>query len=298
MDSGEMIWRVYTAVRMLGGKGGSGDIADLLGVSRRTVQRYLRILIDGGYVEPVRRGMRIYYSVAAAMAEDDVERLLNGAPRDAPVYELARTIHRMIREARIRGDLVGACKIHLSVPTHSRVTHDIDVIVAREHASMLAAMLKYGLKMRQEPIAGVHVDYRFYHPVEDIKVDVMVDGFREEGRIVWNLAPVLRRHGGLTLEHAVVAKLVRRAFDKRTDAYDVSVSIPSIDIDRFTEIYRELRNTNQELAERVEPHLNIVEEYIREDFPATEASIILTRLREIRNRIRSVGEAKRSAVKS
>lgn len=286
----ELLWKVYTAVRVLGGKGGSSRIAELLGVSPRTVQRYLSVLVKAGAVEPVRSGMRVYYRVAKPLTEGDIEELLKNSQKDARVYELARQIKNMIGEAGIWADLIGACKIHLVVPNHSRVTRDIDVVVVREHSKVLTSLLKYGLSLVQEPVAGVHVDYRFEHPVEGVKVDVVVDGFREDGKLVWNLASVLRRRGELTLEHVVVAKLARRSFEYRSDAYDVAVALPHLSVSVFGEVYRELKNSNPELARRVGKHLEIVKSYIDNEFAEDERALATKALKRVKEIVKNADQ--------
>lgn len=291
MPSENRLWEVYSALSALG-KANSKRIAEVLGVSERTVQRYLRILVDAGYVEPVRHGMRLYYRVVRPLTEEEARRLSKPDSRqgEAPVYRLARTIDDIIREARLRADLVGAAKIHLAVPIHNRITHDIDVVVAREHKAMLLTMLKYTTGLLLEKSGGPHADYRFKHPVEDIKIDVMVDGFREEGRLVWNLAPALRR-GRLTLEHAVIAKLTRRSFEYRSDGYDVAVALTHIDPNRFVGIYEELKQANPTLAQRVERHLEIVRRYILSEYTGVEARVMLGVLRRIEERLGIDSEA-------
>jgi predicted transcriptional regulator len=262
----EKLLRIYEVVRVLGGRGNSRRIAELLGISERTVQRYLRILIDGEYVEPVRHGMKLYYRVVKPLTEGEARELIKGeVRREATVYELGRRIYDIIKEGGFRADLVGAVKIHLLVPTHSRITHDVNVVVIKDHARMLVTLLKYGLGLIVEKVDDTSTDYRLRHLVENIKVEVMVDGFKEEGRLVWNLAPILRS-GSLSLEHVVIAKLARRHFDLRTDAYDVAISLPHIDTDRFTGIFEELKRDSPLLAERIPKHLNTVEDYIIREY--------------------------------
>ncbi len=289
------IWEVYSAVRALGGRATSRRIAEILGVSERTVQRYLKILLENEYVEAIRVGMRIYYRVVKPLTEEEAKRLVvRGGRADAPVYQLARSINDIIKEGGFHADLIGAAKIHLLVPTHSRITHDVDVIVAREHTSMLVASLKYGLGLIPEKSGGVHADHRFRHPVEDIKINVIIDGFKEEGVVVWNLAPILRRGGGLTLEHAVIAKLTRRSFDERTDAYDVAVSLPHLNIDRFIGIYMGLRKENPTLATRVPRHLELVGQYVLREYTGVDLEIISRSLQKVKERIEYMEKSRRT----
>ena len=289
-DKLRKLLEVYSAVRILGGRGSSRKISEVLGVSDRTVQRYLKLLVDKGYIEPVRHGMSLYYRVVKPLTESEAEKLLKGEEKhDAPVYQVASTIETIINEGEFRADLVGAAKIHSMVPTHSRITHDIDVVVAREHASPLVASLRYGIGLLLERRGGVHADYRLRHPMEDIKVDIMVDGFKEEGRMVWNLAPVLRKRK-LTLEHALLAKLTRRSFREDNDAYDVAVSLPHVNLKWFTVIYRDLKENSPQLAVRVEPHLDIVERYVLKEYTGADADIILKRIRQVKELIRNTDD--------
>ena len=129
----------------------------------------------------------------------------------------------------------------------------------------------------------MHADYRFRSPVSDLKVDVMVDGFKEEGRLVWNLAPDLRR-GSLTLEHAVAGKLTRRAFEYRSDAYDVAVSLPHIKPGRLLSLLNQMA---PHVAERVLDNLEVVRKYISAEYTDPEAGILHRKLNEIEEIIRS-----------
>ena len=283
--SAEALFKVYTAARILGGRGGSRDIARVASVSERTAQRCLRILVDSGFVEARREGARVLYRAVKPMTEGDARRIASGEALYEPtVYRLAREVDDIISEGGFRADLVGAAKIHLMVPTHSRITHDVDIVVAREHSRMLAAVLKHALGLIPKKASGTHVDYRFTHPSEDINIDLAVDGFREEGRLVWSLAPVLRRIGRLSLEHAVVAKLVRRSFEYRSDAYDVAVSLPHIDAARAAGIASELAG---ELASRIPRHLSIVEGYIESEYSGAERDILMRALSRLRAAIYS-----------
>ena len=284
-NSAERLMKIYTVIR-IGGLVNTRKIAEILGVSERTVQRHLKLLVEHGYVEPVRRGMRLYYRVVRPLTRREAKELVSvgGAKGDADVYRIARSIDNIIKEERFHADLVGAAKIHLLVPTHSRITHDIDVVVAREHASLLVTALKYGLNLVVEKRGGVHTDFRLAHPTLDVKVDIMVNGFREEGRLVWNLAPVLRR-GGLTLEHAVIAKLTRRSFRLDSDGYDVAVSLPHIDAERFKAIYDELKIENPELARRVQKHLISVRKYVEREYSGEEAVTYKLLLRGLMRKI-------------
>ncbi len=287
----DRLFEIYNAFRLLGGKGNSRKVAELLGISTRTVQRYLKVLVKHGYVEPVRRGMRVYYRVIKPLTEEEARELVEKKGdyrREAPPYELGRRILNIIEEAGLKADLIGAAKIHFVVPTHTRITHDIDVLVVREHARALVALLKYSLGLVLEKERGVHVDYRLRHPIEDVKVDVVVDGFREEGRMVWDLSRVLRS-GRLTFEHVILMTLTRRSFGVRTDAYDVAVSLPFMDIENFWRVYEELKEESPPLARRIPEHLLIVRDFILGEYSGRDADLlleILDKLMENRGRVK------------
>ena len=281
--------QIYTAVKLLGKKSSSRSVARLVETSDRTVQRYLKILVDNGYVEPVRRGMRVYYHILKPITRYEAEQLVAGrVERDAPVYELARSIESVINEFGVKADFVGAAKIHLSVPRHTRITHDVDLVVVEEHASTFIKLLEYIHSLLLETRGGIHADYRLSHPLKDVKVDVMIGGFKEGGRVVWHISDFLRKKGKLTLEHAVIAKLTRRNFDTRTDAYDIAVSLPFIDLHKFREILRELKNENLKLLERIPPHLRTVHLYIKREYSSREAEMLEKLLSELQNQIRDL----------
>jgi len=182
----EKLRLVYEAVRTLGGRGGTREVASLLGLSERQVRRYISVLVAAGYVEPVRRGMRVFYRVARPATEADLRGLAEGSAEEggeegeAEIYRLARAIDQLISESGAAADLVGAAKIHLLVPSHERITHDVDVLVTREHARLLVSLVKHALGLVEARSSGVHIDYRLRHPLRDIEVKVIVGGFREE----------------------------------------------------------------------------------------------------------------------
>lgn len=281
---GELLYRIYTVVKLYGGRANSRRIADVMGVSERTVQRYLKVLVNEGYVEPIRHGMKIFYRVIAPLTREKAKKIAAGElRRDAPVYELARDIQDTIKEFRLHADLIGAAKIHLMVPTHRRITHDIDVIVAPESEHFLVKLLENIHGLILEKARSAHADYRLMHPVLNIKVDIMVEGFKEHGRMIWKLSDILRKRGTLTLEHAIIAKLTRRSFEYRTDAYDVAVSLPHIDPSMFKQILKELNKENPIIASRIPRHLDIVEKYIKTEYVGEDVEILLGLLKRLRD---------------
>lgn len=283
---------VYSTIRLLGGRGSSKKISEILGVSERTIQRYIKILVDNGYVEPVRYGMRQYYRVIKPLTESeagDLVKVKKEKQSEPTVYQIAESVKNIIDEAGLHADLIGAAKIHGEVPRHSRITHDVDVIVAREHARSLVTMIKYGLGMILEKTGGVHSDFGFSHPVEDVKLDVIVDGFKENGRLVWDLSPLLRK-GKLPLEVTLLAKLTRRSF-RDADAYDVAVSLPHIDIKRFVVFYRRLKKENDMLASRVLRHLSFVREYLNTRYSSSDVRILSNILYNLSREVEKVDDS-------
>jgi len=279
----EKLRLVYEALRALGGRGGTREVASLLGMSERQVRRYIAALVGAGYAEPVRRGMRVFYRVARPATEADLRGLAEGLAEggveegEAEVYRLARAIDNLVSESGAAADLVGAAKIHLLVPSHERITHGVDVLVVGEHARLLVSLIKHALGLVEA--GGGEMDYRLRHPLRAIEVRVVVDGFREDGRLIWNLSHILRR-GRLWLEHAVVAKLSRRGF-RDVDAYDVAVSLPHIEPRRFASVLGDLGAQSPGLVERVWEHLSAVEDYIRNEFAGEEAEVYLLALRRL-----------------
>jgi len=278
----ERLLRVYEAVRVLK-RASSKRVSELLGIPLRSVQRYLAILVESGFIERVRDGRSVLYVARKPMTMDDAVRIARGAKeeeRDAAPYVVARRIAALARETGLVADLIGAAKIHLSVPDHQRVTHDVDVVVVPEHAKALVTVLRYGLGATIERVGGTHCDYRLLHGETGTRIDVVAGAFREEGRVVWDVSDLLRRYGGATLELAVVAKLSRRSF-RDDDAYDVAIAAPHIDPGRFAEAAAHLASQSPELIERVARHLVATEDFCRREFGRIEAEIRAGALRRL-----------------
>jgi hypothetical protein len=108
--------------------------------------------------------------------------------------------------------------------------------------------------------SGTHIDYRLEDAARGVTVDIMVNGFREEGRLVWDLSKYLRERGRLWLEHAVVGKLARRGF-READSYDVLVSIPRLDIERLSDVIRDLADQMPTAVDRIESNIEKTKEY-------------------------------------
>lgn len=253
-------YRVYVALKALG-FGRASQISELAGIPLRTSYTIIRRLLDAGIISKERRGMSVFYRITRNVSKDDLAEILSGnQTSDAPPYMLARSIAKLINRYRIPADLVGAAKIHLEVPTHQRITHDVDVIVTREWARNLVLLMQDILGLSLASYSGTHIDYRLEDAARGITVDVMINGFREEGRLVWDLSKHLREHGRLWLEHAVVGKLARRGF-READSYDVLVSIPRLDIERLSNVFRDLADQMPTSMDRIESNIEKTKEY-------------------------------------
>jgi DNA-binding transcriptional ArsR family regulator len=233
----------------------------LSGIPLRTTYLILGRLLDAGIISKERRGMSVLYRIARSVSKDDLAEILSRNPaNDAPPYMLARSIAKLINRYRILADLVGAAKIHLEVPTHQRITHDVDIIATREWARNLVLLMQDILGLSLASYSGTHIDYRLEDAARGVTVDIMVNGFREEGRLVWDLSKYLRERGRLWLEHAVVGKLARRGF-READSYDVLVSIPRLDIERLSDVIRDLADQMPTAVDRIENNLEKTKEY-------------------------------------
>jgi len=284
----ELLFRTYSVISALSGRATTEVVAKILNTNVRTVRRYVRILVDNGYVEPVRKGIKTYYRVLKALTPNEAVKLVMNEGRNEDfVYVLASKIDEAIEQMRLHADLIGACKIHLSVPGHHRVTHDIDVVVARENARQLDYVMQL-LGLIPEKKGGVHTDFEYRHPVENVKVDMLVDGFKENRRMVWNIAPLLRK-GRLTLEHTVIAKLTRRSFRADADSYDVAIALKFINEDRFKKALQDLKKYSPiygEMLSRIIKHLGIVEKYARSNLSREEVLVITPIIRNVERIVR------------
>lgn len=280
--------KVYYAVSFAG-EVSVDQLEKMLDMPRRTIYDYLSWLVARGYLGKRREGIRVKYYVkkpfSAETLLEEFEREDYGAPRgEAPVYREAWKIMNLVDKYDLRADLIGACKVHLFVPGHERITTDIDAVVVREDVNKFTEILEKKLGYRaiahfQGPIG--RMDYKFYNPVTGIGLDLYVDGVKKGGVLLWNFREPLLEQGRLLLEHAVACKLGRDYFVGKTDGYDIAVSLPHIDIDILTDIMKEAVERAPELLENFYRNMEITKRTIKEDSPLSY-EYVATLLRKVR----------------
>jgi DNA-binding transcriptional ArsR family regulator len=277
----ERLKKIYYAISYIGEPTVS-QLVDLLGIPRRTLYYHLTYLVEKGYVVKERRGLTVRYRVARPFREEEILEEASIPKDEPPVYAYARRVANILDKYGFLADLVGACKIHLSVPRHNRITVDIDLVVAKDHAKLLVDVIKMRLGFVELDTPSTSIDYKLFNPVERIGMDISVDGFKEGGTMVWNLRPELEKHRRLLLEHAVVGKLSRRNFDERTDGYDIAVSLPYIDIKTVAEVANNAIQQSPEIAPRILGNLERVKKYMKAELPEAYdvGSEILNRIKE------------------
>ena len=290
----DKVYKVYVALKALG-FGRALQISELAGIPLRTTYLILGRLLEAGIISKERRGMSVLYRIARSVSKDDLAEILSGNPiNDAPPYMLARSIAKLINRYRILADLVGAAKIHLEIPTHQRITHDVDVIVTREWARNLVLLMQDILGLSLASYSGTHIDYRLEDAARGVTVDVMINGFREESRLVWDLSKHLREHGRLWLEHAVVGKLVRREY-READSYDVLVSIPRLDMERLSNVIRDLADQMPSTVDRIENNLEKTKEYGSREM-REQMEILRNKIESIEKMIKTMRRTKSEAI--
>ena len=260
--------KVYATVSLLGTKATVDRIAYVAGLPRRTVYYSLSRLVERGFLVKERRGLRVFYRVAKPFSKEGFEGRKETYPAgEPPVYVYARKAKEIIERYGLEADLIGAAKIHLETyPEHKRITVDVDVVATREHANILVNLLADVLGLK--PYAGYGgVSYKLEKEGEKVGFDIYVDSIKEGPKPVWNLRKYLRNHGRLLLEHALVAKLIRSDFDKRTDAYDVYVALPFADLKAMAELTSEVAQQSPEVVDRIKENLEAVKEYVSENGP-------------------------------
>jgi DNA-binding transcriptional ArsR family regulator len=276
----------------------SAKISRELNVSQRTVQRYLRLLEDAGFVEAIRKGKSIKYVLLRPLTDEEAKRLVGisteSHANEPEVYALARrAIEVLKRDAQLPADLLGAAKVHLAVPEkHHRITHDIDIVVPPELLSASIALLKVTLGLIVERSGGIHTDAKLHDPSRGIKVDLIGGKLVEEGRVVLDLSEVLRKRGELTLEEAIVAKMTRRAFSYRNDAYDVAVALPVIDEGRWRSALELLKERGDPLLiPRLFKAIEITRGYVKGEMNPVERPYLVRKLEALERVAREVFKA-------
>jgi len=292
MNKEEKIYKVYLIIKGMNGRATSKVIAEKIKLSQRTIQRILRILVDNGFIEPIRWGMKLYYRVAKPLTIEDIKNILAKKTITEPlIYQYSKMIKEDMIKLGILGDLIGAAKIHDALgDRHSRITVDVGVVILTEYAEAFKHLMSIRGFIGYE--RGIHSDYRFIEPQHDIKVDVMYGGFKEEGRKVIDLSPILRKYHEIPLEYAVIAKLTRRNFEERTDGYDVTVSLYFLRDNLFKEALKYFREQSQSIYNRILKNLQKVKDYIFKEYIGEDIDILVEHVNKFIRFTEEIGKFK------
>ena len=259
-------------------------VAEELGISQRTVQRYLRALEERGFVEAVREGREVRYVLVKPLTRSDLEELMGTAKalEDEPAYELARKALELLRdEGGVPADLIGAAKVRLLFPErHKRVTYEIELVVLPELFRASLALLKYGLGLlAEEGPCGV----KLFDLRTGVRITLMKGKVCEDGKAFFDASKPLRGRGSLSLEEAVAIMMLKSSFSKRNEAYDVATALPGLDEGRWREALEEAKSlADPSNLPNVLKSIEVVREFVEEEVNPVERPYLLLKLDRIR----------------
>jgi len=266
--------RIYAAIAYLQDRATADRIAAYANLPRSVLYYHLGRLVARGFLGKERVGGRVVYRILRPLNAVELSGEVDRLPGEGDAYRVARMVRKLMEVYGIEGDLIGSAKIHIETyPWHIAVFPIVDVVVVREHAEVLANLVvNYlnGTAIYSEKLGAVVV--RLPSIPGGVAVHVHIDGVREGGRLLWKLRDHIRRYGGLTLEHAVVASLVRPQWTKN-DRDDVYVALARVDMRRFLDLLKDAVEPKPRLVRRVRERLIEVLRFAKEYFPDVEEAV-------------------------
>lgn len=270
------LWVTYSTIASSKGLVYIDDLLEMLHVKKTQLYRHLHFLKIVGFVEVRRLGkksavvIRRYFATKSEFEKafrEQYEKMEIG-----DIYAIAMEIKDKMIEYGIRGDLIGAAKIHEVVPDHSRLTQDINIVVLSEHAKFMNLLLSsMGYVLLTEKSVFPYSDVTFVVPGTTWAIFVLYDGIKHplnpQVRF-FDFSTPLREYGQVPLEHVLAAKLLRapqlRRKEDSEDIVTVLASDVGVNLDRVARLTADVVRRFPEFESVLRRNIDTVENYVDE----------------------------------
>jgi len=243
------------------------DLEKIAHVGRSQLYEHIKILERAGLVKRHRFDRYSYIIAVKYVDREKFEKAILESKKDVAIYDVAKEILDDIRRNDMRADLFGACKIHLEVPEHERMTNDIDLIVLNEDFKYLDTRLESMGFTNKISSSKINADYIYFSPKYKFQVLVTIDGIKHPRtyKLYLDMRQALRTKRMIDLEYAVAGKLLMLPhMRKNEDGEDVvyALAYGNINSHRLTSILEDVVENYPEALLAIKRNIGLTMEYL------------------------------------